>query len=127
MPLLLTILLLMIISRLLPLQAVLVGKLRMRIITLLKLRAIISEHNFGHGKKHLSSLLPSLNILAFLFHTLLELFDDKYQLLRRHLPSRKTFFDDLRALTRYIDFDSWEHLLSFMLNGLELHFTPNSS
>ena len=81
------------------------------------------EHNFGHGKQHLSSLLTSLNILAFLFHTLLELFDDKYQLLRKHLPSRKTFFGDLRALTRYIDFDGWEHILSFMLNGLELHFS----
>ena len=93
----------------------------------LKTKGYNLEHNFGHGKKHLSSLLPSLNILAFLFHTLLELFDDKYQLLRQHLPSRKTFFDDLRALTRYIDFDGWEHLLSFMLNGLELHFNHNSS
>lgn len=64
------------------------------------------EHNFGHCKQHLSSLLATFNILAFLFHTFLELIDIQYQLLRQHLPSRKTFFDDLRALTRYLYFDS---------------------
>jgi hypothetical protein len=47
-------------------------------------------------------------------------FSDRIDLLVR------LFFDDVRALTRYIDFDSWEHLLFFMLNGLELHFTHNS-
>ncbi|HLP87871.1 MAG TPA: ISNCY family transposase, partial [Nostocaceae cyanobacterium] len=65
--------------------------------------------------------------LAFLFHTLLELIDIQYQLLRQHLPSRKTFFDDLRALTRYLYFDSWNSLLRFMLEGLELEFPINTS
>jgi len=46
------------------------------------------EHNFGHGKKYLSSFLDSLNILSLLFHTLLELLDDKYQLILAHLPTR---------------------------------------
>jgi len=27
----------------------------------------------------------------------------------------KVFFDDLRALTKYLLFDSWQHLLTFML------------
>ena len=78
------------------------------------------EHNFGHGQRHLSSLLLSLNLLAFLFHTVLALFDTKYQLIRKALPSRQTFFDDLRALTRYLCFPSWEALLDFMIEGLEL-------
>jgi len=34
------------------------------------------EHNFGHGKKYLSAFLLSLNLLAFLFHTVLEWSDD---------------------------------------------------
>ena len=33
---------------------------------------------------------------------------------------RKTFFDDLRALTRYLCFDSWDALLAFMIEKLEL-------
>lgn len=51
----------------------------------------------------------------------------KYQLLRAHLPTRKTFFDDLRDLTRYLYFESWDHLLTFMLDGLELHLPLNTS
>jgi len=93
----------------------------------LKTKGYNFEHNFGHGKQYLASFLATLNILSLLFHTLLELVDDKYQLLRAHLPTRKTFFDDLRALTRYLVFDSWEHLLIFMIQGLELALPPNST
>jgi hypothetical protein len=93
----------------------------------LKTKGYNLEHNFGHGKQRLSSLLATLNILSLLFHTLLELLDQKYELLRSHLPTRKTFFDDLRALTRYLYFDSWDHLLTFMLEGLELKISPNTS
>ncbi len=93
----------------------------------LKTKGYNLEHNFGHGKQHLASFLATLNILSLLFHTLLELLDQKYKLLRSHLPTRKTFFDDLRALTRYLYFNSWDHLLTFMLEGLELDIPPNSS
>lgn len=56
-----------------------------------------------------------------MFHTLLELMDSKYQLIRSQLPTRKTFFDDIRALTRYLCFDNWDDLLNFMIPGLELN------
>lgn len=85
------------------------------------------EHNFGHGTQHLAALLATFNLLAFLFHTLLDLLDSPYHQLRRTLVSRKTFFDDLRALTRYLCFTSWSHLLSFMLQGLHGHLPLNSS
>jgi len=93
----------------------------------LKTKGYNLEHNFGHGHQHLASLLATLNILSFLFHTVLDWLDQKYRLLRAHLPTRKTFFEDLRALTRYMYFDSWDHLLTFMLQGLELEIPPNSS
>jgi hypothetical protein len=93
----------------------------------LKTKGYNLEHNFGHGKQHLASFLATLNILSLLFHTLLELLDQKYKLLRSHLPTRKTFFDDLRALTRYLYFNNWDHLLTFMLEGLELEIPPNTS
>ncbi len=78
------------------------------------------EHNFGHGKKYLSAFLLSLNLLTFLFHTVLEWSDDQYALLRRVLARRQTFFEDIRALTRYMVFDSWPHLMDFMIRGLNL-------
>jgi hypothetical protein len=93
----------------------------------LKTQGYHLEHNFGHGKQHLASLLATFNILAFLLHPLLDLLEAKYRLLRQPLVSRKTFFDDLRALTRYICFASWTHLLDFMLHGLEVALPPDSS
>jgi len=87
---------------------------------ILKTKGYNFKHNFGHGKKHLSSLLASLNILAFLVHTVLEWFDQCYALIRNDLTSRKTFFDSLRALTRYMVFDSWQNLMEFMLEGLDI-------
>ena len=91
---------------------------------ILKNRGYHLEHNFGHGKNHLSSFLLALNLLAFLFHTVLELVDEKYQLLREELSARKTFFNDVRALLRYLLFESWEHLLDFMLEHLEVVVPP---
>jgi hypothetical protein len=86
----------------------------------LKNRGYHLEHNFGHGKKHLSSLLAALNILAFLYHTFLHFCDEKYRLIRTALPTRQTFFDDLRALTRYLLFADWDALMDFMMRGLEI-------
>jgi len=86
----------------------------------LKTKGYHLEHNFGHGQQFLSATLVSLNLLAFLFHTIFDLVDAKYQLLRITLATRKTFFNDIRALTRYFLFQSWDHLLDFMLAQLEL-------
>jgi hypothetical protein len=78
------------------------------------------EHNFGHGKKHLASLLVTMNLLAFLFHTVLGFTDERYRLVRAASPSRQTFFQHVSALTHYLHFPSWNGLLRFMMRGLEL-------
>jgi hypothetical protein len=52
----------------------------------------------GHGQQYLASFLLTLNLLAFLFHTILELLDANYRLLRQELATRQTFFNDIRAL-----------------------------
>ena len=93
---------------------------------ILKTKGYNLEHNFGHGKKHLSCTLLTLNLLSFAFHTVLEMTDKKYRLLREALPARKTFFDDLRALTRYICFENWNDLLNFMLRGLGIELLDSS-
>ena len=90
----------------------------------LKTKGYHLEHNFGHGQQDLANVLTSLNILAFLIHTIQELLEPAYQRLRRALGARKTFFNDLRALTRYMIFDSWEDLFSFMEDGLDITHAP---
>ena len=86
----------------------------------LKTKGYQGEHNFGHGKESLSAVMCSLTLLALLCHTVLAWREDKSALLRRVLARRQTFFDDIRALTRSLVFDSWDHLIDFMLRGLEL-------
>jgi hypothetical protein len=93
----------------------------------LKTKGYHIEHNFGHGKHHLASFLLTLNLLAFLLHTVLHLVDQPYQQIRWHLGTRKRFFNDLRALTTYFVFDSWQHLISFMLTEFEPLQPANSS
>ena len=68
--------------------------------------------------------LATLNMLAFLIHTIQELLEPAYQRLRRALGARKTFFADLRALTRYMLFETWDDLFSFMEEGLEIAPDP---
>lgn len=92
-------------------------------INILKTEGYNPEHNFGHGKKYLSLLLLTFNVPAFLFHTVLDISDNKYKMLRRELPSRKTFSDDIRSLTGYICFDSWDSLMNFMIHGPELEIS----
>ena len=93
----------------------------------LKTKGYHFEHNFGHGTQHLATFLLTLNLLAFLFHTVLDIADLKYKLLRTILRVRKIFFDDLRALTRYLYFESWEHLMDFMIAKLKLARPLDSS
>lgn len=85
----------------------------------LKTQGYHFAHNFGHGRQHLSSLLASLIILAFLTHTVLEWMDDKYRLLRQKLSSRQRLFNDIRTLTSYLCFKTWEALVDFMLASFE--------
>jgi hypothetical protein len=93
----------------------------------LKTKGYHIEHNFGHGKRYLAAFLLSLNLLAFLCHTVLQWCDDKYALLRQALVRRQTFFEDMRALTRYMVFESWYHLMDFMIRGLELESKGDTS
>ncbi len=86
----------------------------------LKTKGYHLEHNFGHGKQNLAAVLLTLNLLAFLLHTVLNMVSPKYLLLRKELATRQTFFQDIRTLTRYLFFDSWEAMLDFMVTQLEL-------
>ena len=89
----------------------------MKAIIFSKLRAIISNTTQGHGQNNLAELLFCLNLLAYLFHTTLDLIHITYQQVRSMLVTRQTFFNDIRALTRYLWFESWQTLFEFMRSG----------
>ncbi len=73
------------------------------------------EHNFGHGQNNLCEFLLSLNLLAFLFHTVLDLVNTTYQKIRELLVTRSTFFNDIRTLLKYFCFKDWSDLFLFII------------
>lgn len=85
----------------------------------LKTKGYHLEHNYGHGEKHLASLLATMNILAFLFHTMLEFMDEKYRLLRKTCGARATLFNDIRTLLKHFCFCSFDRLMEFMVESLD--------
>ena len=79
-----------------------------------------SAESFGRGKLFLAQTLLSLNLLASLFHAVLELLDRRCAFIRATLPRRDTFFQHVGVLTQYICFEGWQQLMLFMLEGLKL-------
>ncbi|RKZ89517.1 MAG: hypothetical protein DRR19_11405 [Candidatus Parabeggiatoa sp. nov. 1] len=88
------------------------GRARFQIVhynnNVLKTKGYHLEHNFGHGEKNLSSLLLTLNMLAFLFHTIMEMMVSRLKLIRQKLGHQTTFFNDIQALTKYYYLISWD-------------------
>ncbi len=80
----------------------------------LKTKGYNLEHNFGHGQQHLSSVLATLNLLAFACHTVCDLADKPWRAARRELVTRQGFFQTIVALTKYWVVPSWDNLLATM-------------
>jgi hypothetical protein len=69
------------------------------------------EHSFGHGKETLASVLVSLNLLAFAFHTAAYLGVLAWREAVATGGATYRFFEHLRTITIYVVFESWSHLL----------------
>jgi hypothetical protein len=83
----------------------------------LKTKGYHLEHNFGHGKQNLCNLFATMNLLAFDFHTLADLMDEKYRVINEKLKRRAGFFEEIRTLTKYVLFSSWSALFDEMLDS----------
>lgn len=83
----------------------------------LKTKGYNLEHNFGHGQQHLSAVLATMNLLAFAMHTAADLVDEAWKAARVAVGSRKRFFEDLRAITTYLVFPTWGHLVETLRAG----------
>jgi hypothetical protein len=77
----------------------------------LKTKGYNLEHNFGHGKNNLSAVLATLNLIAFAIHRAAELADATWKAAIEAAGARVRFFNNLRALTAYLLFPSWDTLI----------------
>ena len=86
-------------------------KIENETFNVLKTNGYNLEHNFGHGKETLASVLVTLNLLAFGFHTAARLAVLAWrQAVIARGPTYR-FFEHLRMITVYIVFEDWDHLL----------------
>jgi hypothetical protein len=69
------------------------------------------EHSFGHGQKFLAMTLAALNLLAFAWHTVLDLLEPPWRTAREAAAKRTSFFAHVSMLSAYVVFPSWEVLL----------------
>lgn len=79
----------------------------------LKNQGYYFEHNYGHGKHHLSSIIATLILYAFLVHNVLKwVRQDKLAVLFYSVSSQKRLFEVLRSTFFFYSFSGWEHLYS---------------
>jgi len=69
------------------------------------------EHNFGHGEQYLAMTLAALNLLAFSWHTVLDLMEPPWRRAREAAEKRKSFFNYLATVTSFAVFPAWSDLL----------------
>jgi hypothetical protein len=76
------------------------------------------EHNFGHGKQHLSVVFAMLMMLAFLVDQTQQLCCPLFQAVWEKLGSKRALWDNLRSHFRHFTFHSMEHLYQVILHDL---------
>ncbi|MDJ0611990.1 MAG: ISNCY family transposase [Kiloniellales bacterium] len=76
------------------------------------------EHNFGHGKDTLASVLVALNLLAFAMHNACDLVAAPWQKARRKLGARNRLFTHIWSITAYHVFRSWHALIQTIITGV---------
>jgi hypothetical protein len=86
-------------------------KIENETFNVLKTNGYNLEHNFGHGKKTLASVLVTLNLLAFAFHTAAYLGVLAWRTAVVARGPTYRFFEHLRTITVYVVFQDWPHLL----------------
>ena len=84
----------------------------------LKTKGYNLDHSFGHGSQYLSMFLASLNVIAFLFHSILELFDVAYQAMRKKLGARVGLFYYIKNTFMHFIFKGWKDFIRYALRNL---------
>jgi hypothetical protein len=88
----------------------------------LKTQGYHLEHNYGHGKLHLATVLATLMMLHFLIDQVQELACPLFQAARNRYYSRRQLWEFRRAYCCFQVLPSWEALFKFIIyqNKLEV-------
>ena len=72
------------------------------------------EHNYGHGKKYLSTILCLLMLLAFLIDQAQGMTCSLFQAVRKRAGSYRGIWENMRVLFQWLLIPSWEWFYQFM-------------
>lgn len=72
------------------------------------------EHNYGHGKKYLSTILCLLMMLSFLIDQVQEIACSLFQAVKKRAGSYRSTWEKMRTLFQVIRISSWEWLYRLM-------------
>ena len=75
------------------------------------------EHNYGHGQKHLSTVLAILMMLAFLLDQIQESCCEYFQAARNRFHSRKALWQKMRELFNGYLIDDWAAFFTAIIWG----------
>lgn len=74
------------------------------------------EHNYGHGKQYLSTILCLLMLLAFLVDQIQGMSCSLFQAVKKRAGSFQFLWEKLRVLFEFVEWSSWESLYQFILS-----------
>lgn len=66
------------------------------------------EHNYGHGKKHLSTVFCMLMMLAFLIDQVQEICCQFFQRCRERAGTYRNLWESMRTLFQYVPLGNWK-------------------
>lgn len=74
------------------------------------------EHNYGHGKKFLSTILCLLMLLAFLVDQIQGMTCGLFQAAKKRAGSFQFLWEKQRVLFEFVEWSSWEELYQFIIS-----------
>jgi hypothetical protein len=79
------------------------------------------EHNYGHGKKYLSTVFCLLMLLSFLIDQVQGIVCNLFQTVKKQAGSFRTLWEKTRVLFEYAELVSWEYLYGFMIERRKIN------
>ena len=78
------------------------------------------EHNFGHGKKYLSTVFAMLMMLAFLIDQTQERCDALFQAALKKRKRKKYLWEKVRGIFMHFLISSWDDLWKGIAHGIQI-------
>jgi hypothetical protein len=81
------------------------------------------EHNYGHGKKYLSTIFCMLMMLSFLIDQIQEICCSLFKRSKKRAGTYRNLWEEMRTLFKYVKLSSWENFYQLLVGEKHLDTT----